>query len=82
MMWEKYKGKIVPGMVLHHKCGNRRCANPEHLEMVTRVQHLDFHREDMIREHKARLGIQKSLAAFGDPGWSFPELRAAVPQLE
>ena len=26
VMWERYRGKIPPGMVLHHKCENRRCA--------------------------------------------------------
>ena len=134
VMWERYKGKITPGMVLHHKCGNRRCVNPEHLEMVTRAQHLALHRGNLIgrdglsdrcgKEHefkpentyirtgggrvcrqcakerakdweaqypekfrayrkaqkaryRARLRIQKILAAFGDPGWSFPDFRVA-----
>ena len=45
VIWEKYKGKIVAGMVLHHKCRNRRCCNPEHLEMVTRAEHVALHME-------------------------------------
>jgi HNH endonuclease len=48
VMCERYKGKITPGMLLHHKCRNRRCCNPEHLEMVTRAQHSALHRGNLI----------------------------------
>jgi hypothetical protein len=44
VMWERYRGKIPMGMVLHHRCQNRRCCNPEHLEMLTRPEHLAVHR--------------------------------------
>jgi hypothetical protein len=30
--WERLVGPIPPGHDLHHKCGNRRCVNPEHLQ--------------------------------------------------
>jgi hypothetical protein len=42
-MWERYKGSIMPGMILHHKCQNRRCCNPDHLEMVIRKEHQALH---------------------------------------
>lgn len=29
-------GPLAPGEVVHHKCANRRCFNPEHLESATR----------------------------------------------
>jgi hypothetical protein len=48
VMWERYKGKISPGLVLHHKCQNRRCVNPDHLEMVTRTEHSALHRGNLI----------------------------------
>lgn len=35
IMYEKYKGKIPKGKVLDHKCRNRACCNPDHLEIVT-----------------------------------------------
>jgi len=33
--YEFYKGKIPENMILDHKCRNRLCVNPEHLEPVT-----------------------------------------------
>ena len=43
MMWEKYRGEIEPGKVLHHTCGNKRCCAPEHLMMVTQKEHTALH---------------------------------------
>lgn len=33
--YELYVGKIPRGLVIDHKCRNRICINPEHLEIVT-----------------------------------------------
>lgn len=33
--YEIAKGPIPPGMMIDHLCRNTRCANPDHLEVVT-----------------------------------------------
>jgi hypothetical protein len=36
-----HNGQIPAGMVIDHKCFNRRCVNPEHLRAVTTKQNLE-----------------------------------------
>ena len=35
-------GEIKEGMVIHHKCRNPKCCNPEHLEQVTVKQNAEY----------------------------------------
>jgi hypothetical protein len=38
-LWKTTMGLPYPkGYELHHKCGNRACLNPAHLELVTRSE--------------------------------------------
>lgn len=37
-MW--FVGPIQKGNDVHHKCGNKNCVNPSHLESVTRGWHI------------------------------------------
>lgn len=37
--WEFKFGPIPKGLELHHKCENRKCVNPDHLELTTHKQH-------------------------------------------
>jgi hypothetical protein len=38
--YELLRGPIPQGLVLDHLCRNRRCVNPEHLEIVTSVENV------------------------------------------
>jgi hypothetical protein len=38
--WEKAFGSIPDGYEVNHKCGNRACSNLNHLEILTREDHL------------------------------------------
>ena len=42
LSYEYYKGKISSELEVDHLCKNRRCLNPDHLELVT-------HRENLLR---------------------------------
>ena len=33
--YNTYVGRIPDGMFVHHGCANRRCVNPDHLELTT-----------------------------------------------
>jgi hypothetical protein len=41
LSFELYCGPIPPGLQLHHKCNNRGCCNPLHMELLTPSLHLD-----------------------------------------
>jgi len=39
-IWEFLNGKKPKGYDLHHECELRICVNPEHLELLTRKEHI------------------------------------------
>lgn len=39
LVWESVNGLVPEGMEINHKCGNRRCFNPNHLELLDGSHH-------------------------------------------
>lgn len=54
--YRMHKGPIGEGLVIRHKCGNKRCVNPRHLEPGT---HQDNHND------RKRLGEGTGGGSFG-----------------
>ncbi|WP_081261015.1 HNH endonuclease signature motif containing protein [Sphingobium yanoikuyae] len=38
--YQAFNGKLVDGLVIRHRCNNRRCCNPEHLEQGTQAENV------------------------------------------
>jgi hypothetical protein len=42
--YELLLGPIREGDVVHHRCGEPRCVNPDHLDAMTRARHTQLHK--------------------------------------
>jgi hypothetical protein len=68
--WQLANGPIPDGLQLHHKCGNKGCVNPDHLEMVTQKQNMmkpDGGAALMIRQGKLAADIRKARGDYRTP---------------
>lgn len=49
LMYEATNGAKPKGFDVHHKCGNRACCNPAHLELVEHAEHAREHWKQVKR---------------------------------
>src|SRR5262245_59768516 len=80
VFYTHHVGPIPEGLDIHHRCGNRRCVNPEHLEPITRGENvralhghtiLSWEKAEVIRTIVdalcAEYGIRpRTIAAIGE----------------
>lgn len=62
-VYEEMFGEIPEGLVVRHKCDNRGCINPEHLELGT---HLD-NSQDMVKRNRSLKGSKHHNAKLDEP---------------
>lgn len=89
VFYTHHVGAIPEGLDIHHRCGNKGCVNPEHLEPLTRAENvrvlhghtiLNWEQADEIREAMDDLcekyGVRpRTLAAIGERRIWNPETR-------
>jgi HNH endonuclease len=47
-VWEECFGPIPEGMLVHHTCGMGMCVNPEHLRLITHLEHNTIHAQQKM----------------------------------
>jgi hypothetical protein len=54
-LWEKRRGKIPSGLIVHHLDGDSMNDRIKNYGLVTRAQHINTHRKDLSMRRKRKL---------------------------
>jgi len=66
-VWTMFNGKIPEGLVINHKCRNRKCVNPDHLEVVTQTENCRHGKGCALTKKEAQSILDhKQLRVWGD----------------
>jgi hypothetical protein len=55
IVYELFVGPVPEGCVLHHRCRNKRCCNPAHLQPATQAENLAFDGALCLKHQPRRL---------------------------
>lgn len=61
-IYEQCFGEIPDGLVVRHKCDNRACINPEHLEIGTQWDNM----QDMVNRDRQLKGSRKPMSKLDE----------------
>jgi hypothetical protein len=67
--WERVHGPLPEGFLLHHRCEQRSCVNPDHQEPLSAAGHAQTHgklTEDQVREIRRRVAAGESMIAVAE----------------
>lgn len=62
--YERVHGPVPPGHDVHHRCEHPGCVNPDHLELVTRLEHARLHAPKLTLEKACEI---RARARSGEP---------------
>lgn len=63
-VYREARGEIPAGMVIDHRCRNRRCCNPDHLDVVTNQENLNRgHGRSLPLTEKQKEGLRRATQA-------------------
>lgn len=54
-IWETLFGPIPVDMVVNHKCGNKKCINPTHLEIVSQAENCRHGKGTKLTKFQAKV---------------------------
>lgn len=64
--WVKANGPVPAGKILHHRCENPACVNPDHLDLETRASHRGRHGKITLALAKAVRAAEGTQRAIGE----------------
>ena len=84
LAWIAFHGPIPRGMELHHRCKEKRCFNVDHLECLTKAQHMEIEgRPQRLDEDKVweMLGMLSAGASRSEVAARFGVSKTTVTQV-